>query len=308
MISFRSRPKKAWAGKKTSQASKDASTPMATPAKCSEQREKLLNMKIAQTIEYCAQVYNSSLVNASRVSLGCEKAHDVTLACTPFHTALAQNDVETVRTFFKLLDANNALRKFLCTTLVKHDKSESKLRKTMEEIHTNSWPECQRSAGIPPEARHAYVSGSISVLQPSLPIAMAALSGNLELIELLLENGADLQQTDARGNNILHCLVLLTHEQRRLAYSMFRKVLASVASLDDKRALALAENKRGHTPLDLAAQESAPRIVKYLLRLDGVYRFPLKRCGAYLHVMYDVSDYEKCQHKKVRFIVPSHLP
>ena len=122
-----------------------------------------------------------------------------------------------------------------------------------------------------------------------LPLALAACSGNSDLLKTVMKLVINMRQEDSSGNNILHCLVLLADEHPAVACDMYN-VLIEHADVDIKKKLLGAKNQQQHTPLSLAAHTCIPEIIHCILNTDGVYRFEMGISGPYRKIMYKFHD------------------
>jgi ankyrin repeat protein/preprotein translocase subunit SecA len=82
------------------------------------------------------------------------------------------------------------------------------------------------------------------------PLMLAASQGNICIIQLLLANGANIHAFDNRGDSVLHYAIIGESEEAAL-------LLASQVSQ-------LSPNRRGETPLILAAFNGKSALVRYL--------------------------------------------
>ena len=118
-----------------------------------------------------------------------------------------------------------------------------------------------------------------------LPLALAACSGNTEMLITVMELIRDMNQQDGSGNNIIHCLVLLSDEHPVVACDMY-STLMSHTDHSIRLKLLTTENQEQLTALSLAAHICVPEIMHCILHTDGVYRFELDINGPYKEVMY----------------------
>jgi len=88
------------------------------------------------------------------------------------------------------------------------------------------------------------------------PLLLAAAGGHYELVEFLVEKGADINAVDNKGRNVLHCAALGNIHQNTM-----KKLVAAAT----KKALA-AVDKRGYTPLHVAAMNGSTDALYAMLK------------------------------------------
>ena len=133
-------------------------------------------------------------------------------------------------------------------------------------------------------------------LEFELPLALAALSGNEEVLKMLTEHGCSYHNNDRKGNNIMHCLVLISKDDAKKACLVYGYIIGQL-SCEDKAILLSHKNVDGLTPLDLAASLCIPEMLLAFLRTDGVFRFIQRQAGVYHDVVYKLPKKE-FQHSK----------
>ena len=221
---------------------------------------------------------------------------------TPFHSALVRADFHLIHDVIsQLSDAD--LTRFAVSA------ATSSMCGAAAEAFNSGEVFQAHIAHLPPQYRETFTSLDVdgqlhkmstsscldAHLQPHLPLALAALSGDYGLIKLLLRHGADLNACDVNGNNIIHSLVIMCDNDSATcatAVQLLRCIQRDVASSADAKQLGLARNRRGETPLDLAASTGALDMIEALMTWNSVHRFVVGERGPHQHVLYDVSDYE----------------
>ncbi|XP_051891880.1 transient receptor potential cation channel subfamily V member 1 [Pristis pectinata] len=104
-----------------------------------------------------------------------------------------------------------------------------------------------------------------------LPLSLAACTNQLEVVNHLLENPyrqADIDAADSRGNNVLHALVAISDNSRentRFVTEMYDHLLRMGVKLKPQLNLESVTNKKGLTPLKLAAKTGKIEILKYII-------------------------------------------
>ena len=118
-----------------------------------------------------------------------------------------------------------------------------------------------------------------------LPLVLAACSGNTDMLITVMELITDMNQRDGSGNNIIHCLVLLSDEHPVVACEMYNTLMSHIDQ-NMKLKLLTTENHNQLTALSLAAHICVPEIMHCILNTDGVFRFALDINGPYREVKY----------------------
>ena len=106
-----------------------------------------------------------------------------------------------------------------------------------------------------------------------LSLALAACSGNVGLFTTLIELISDKSQQDTRGNNIIHCLVMLADDHPVLACHMYNALMSQTTDPGTRLKLLSSENSQKHTALSLAGELCIPEMIQCILQTDGVFRF-----------------------------------
>lgn len=92
-----------------------------------------------------------------------------------------------------------------------------------------------------------------------LPLSLAACTNQLSIVKFLLQNSwqtADISAGDSVGNTVLHALVEVadnTADNTKFVTSMYNEILILGAKLHPTLKLEELTNKKGLTPLALAA-------------------------------------------------------
>ncbi|XP_072909207.1 transient receptor potential cation channel subfamily V member 1-like isoform X3 [Hemitrygon akajei] len=104
-----------------------------------------------------------------------------------------------------------------------------------------------------------------------LPLSLAACTNQLEVVNHLLENPyrkADIGAVDSWGNNVLHALVSISDNSRentKFVTEMYDHLLRMGVKLRPQLSLESMTNKKGLTPLKLAAKTGKIEILKHII-------------------------------------------
>ena len=228
---------------------------------------------LAECCSYLKRMFNYSIDNNN------QKDEPLFLACTAFHTALAKGDIAYVRSIFATLSDRN-LSTFVANAPITFHSNKPILTEMMKAASTTRGQQRKSSMtflqlDVDVELNWQYPKEALLF---EYPLALAASSGNPEVVDILIQNGVDLCRTDTKGNSILHNLVLLSKEQPDVAVAMFKHIGYSIGmntGTELKHRLAFIENNEGETALEQAARLCLPEMLLAIIQWDNVYRFVL---------------------------------
>ena len=146
-----------------------------------------------------------------------------------------------------------------------------------------------------------------------LPLVMAGLHGCSETITALVEAGAEIHRQDDNGHNILHAIVCFSQRDQEKGCQLLQLVIDFVPTwiqlskdaphfrnMESEKygsncaiyQLFKTETLCGLTPLKLAVKFSLTKVVKFILNLDQVYRWPYVALSRDREMSYDVTEIE----------------
>ncbi|XP_069077536.1 transient receptor potential cation channel subfamily V member 1-like [Pleurodeles waltl] len=107
-----------------------------------------------------------------------------------------------------------------------------------------------------------------------LPLSLAACTNQLDIVKYLLQNQyqpANIAAKDSKGNTVLHALVEIadnTKENTKFVTKMYNSILILGAKIHPTKKLEDIANKKGLTPLKLAAKTGKIGVFAYILRRE----------------------------------------
>ncbi len=141
----------------------------------------------------------------------------------------------------------------------------------------------------------AFLRGRKAGLQDeSRPLFQCVLFGSFDVLRVLLGAGADVLQAPENRWNILHYLVIVSHENKKYeerAVHIYNQLLNELEETDIK-ALLMMEDKEGLRPLELAVHASCLQLFNAMINTSGVYLVNRERKGLKEISWYDITEYE----------------
>uniref|UniRef100_A0A670ZIQ4 Transient receptor potential cation channel subfamily V member 1 n=1 Tax=Pseudonaja textilis TaxID=8673 RepID=A0A670ZIQ4_PSETE len=150
-----------------------------------------------------------------------------------------------------------------------------------------------------------------------LPLSLAACTNQLNIVKFLLENPyqpANIATQDSIGNTVLHALVEIaddTDDNTKFVTKMYNDVLILGASINPTLRLEEIANRRGLTPLTLAAKTGKIQVFAYILRREMKEpecrhlsrKFTEWAYGPVHSSLYDLSSIDTCEKNSVLEII-----
>ncbi|XP_068600487.1 transient receptor potential cation channel subfamily V member 1, partial [Brachionichthys hirsutus] len=107
-----------------------------------------------------------------------------------------------------------------------------------------------------------------------LPLSLAACTNQPDMVDFLMENQyqkADAKQADSHGNTALHALVVVADnsaDNTEFVASMYDRILRNASKCHPKPNLEDIENKKGLTPLKMAAKTGKIGLFSHILKRE----------------------------------------
>ncbi|XP_045149274.1 transient receptor potential cation channel subfamily V member 1 [Echinops telfairi] len=150
-----------------------------------------------------------------------------------------------------------------------------------------------------------------------LPLSLAACTNQLGIVKFLLQNSwqpADLCARDSVGNTVLHALVEVadnTADNTKFVTSMYNEILILGAKLHPTLKLEELVNRKGLTPLSLAASTGKIGVLAYILQREIQEpecrhlsrKFTEWAYGPVHSSLYDLSCIDTCEKNSVLEVI-----
>uniref|UniRef100_A0A8D1YTC7 Transient receptor potential cation channel subfamily V member 1 n=1 Tax=Sus scrofa TaxID=9823 RepID=A0A8D1YTC7_PIG len=150
-----------------------------------------------------------------------------------------------------------------------------------------------------------------------LPLSLAACTNQLGIVKFLLQNSwhpADISARDSVGNTVLHALVEVadnTADNTKFVTSMYNEILILGARLHPTLKLEELTNKKGLTPLALAAKSGKIGVLAYILQREIQEpecrhlsrKFTEWAYGPVHSSLYDLSCIDTCEKNSVLEVI-----
>ncbi|XP_076436173.1 transient receptor potential cation channel subfamily V member 6-like [Babylonia areolata] len=149
-----------------------------------------------------------------------------------------------------------------------------------------------------------------TVMMGELPLSVAALTFNVDMLDVLLVRGARLHWRNTQGDTLLHSLirfaehhpdqeVQVTHMMRKVHERLQDPRFAPYPQVEP-RCVWLVENEEGLTALRLAAALALPSLFQFILHLEGVYNQLDRHDGLFDSLLYDVTEIDPVARQQWR--------
>jgi hypothetical protein len=129
----------------------------------------------------------------------------------------------------------------------------------------------------------------------SLPIILAAVHGDLEIVDLLCDDGASIYSKDVEGDNVIHALIWIAAfkpEKEKDLCVMFEKLMTLASTDENKKRLLIVEDIDGLRPFELASKLGTFLLFGRIVETEGVYKVVVAVSPIARKVRYDISEYE----------------
>ncbi|KAL8609585.1 hypothetical protein ACOMHN_023721 [Nucella lapillus] len=148
-----------------------------------------------------------------------------------------------------------------------------------------------------------------TVMMGELPLSVAALTFNLQMVDELLEKGARLEEVNSRGDTALHSLVRFARfyparegEVAAMLTQLHARLQQPAGEETDPRSVWLLENGEGVTVLRLTALLGLTELFGQVLQLEGVYCHLDRHDGLFDCLLYDVTEIDPVARHRWRAV------
>lgn len=159
-----------------------------------------------------------------------------------------------------------------------------------------------------------------TVMMGQLPLTVAALTGNTEIVDLLLEYGANLHDQNEKGDTVFHSLVKYAAIYPEKVMAIIQMLQYLNQELESKYQIDTTvynnsdedicrhihsfvwfmKNKENMTTLQLAAQHGVFQLFEVIINIRNVYCFIRENDG-----LYDVKEYDITEIDTVSIVLTS---
>ncbi|KAJ8300710.1 hypothetical protein KUTeg_022229 [Tegillarca granosa] len=163
-----------------------------------------------------------------------------------------------------------------------------------------------------------------TVMMGELPLSVAALKFNTEMVDLLLYHGAEINRRNTHGDTVFHSLIKYAAIYPDKIYDVIKmfdhlhKCLLdtspSLKHFDDADTMYYSyestyvwflRNNDGLAPFQLAASHGIPELFEYILNLKDVYYFVSTHDGLFDVKLYDITDIDTVSNLKATIAIKS---
>ncbi|KAK3605262.1 hypothetical protein CHS0354_037662 [Potamilus streckersoni] len=162
-----------------------------------------------------------------------------------------------------------------------------------------------------------------TVMMGELPLSVSALTFNHDMVSTLLQNGAEIDRKNTKGDTVFHTLIRFAAIYPQLlpnVLEMFQFLHEKITEMDtsknhedfyiaeydhsDQSYIYFIPNNEDLNPLQLCVFLSQPDIFQYLLNLEHVYCFQSDYDGLLDRKLYDVTEIDSLAMRK--WVVSQH--
>ncbi|XP_071086538.1 transient receptor potential cation channel subfamily V member 5-like [Haliotis cracherodii] len=231
------------------------------------------------------------LIDCDPGLINCKREGDEYCGQTPFHIAIAmassattdQLDLQEDMTDMTDMKDNQRpqfLPECMIDALIREDK-----KKINDKKHHSLLKKAMGS-----KVRGKKLRGT--VMLGGTPLSIAALKNDETMVKLLLNNNAELHDSDSVGNTVFHSLVLYASfypDKERDIINM----IDILAKSGKKRQNVQLENKQNQTALHLAAVLGLDNVFQHILDMEDAYKFFTSHDGVFDIYDCDVTEIDK---------------
>src|SRR6218665_139132 len=125
------------------------------------------------------------------------------------------------------------------------------------------------------------------------PFSLAVMHGSLGVSDVMIQNDVDVFLQEAKGYNVIHCLVCIAFYQPKQEQAVVRtyEKLCKMLSQESISKLLLMEDELGLRPLEFAAHFGTLQFMMALWETSGVYVVKQDIVGVFRYKWYDITEY-----------------
>ena len=134
----------------------------------------------------------------------------------------------------------------------------------------------------------------------SRPLFQCVTFGSFNILRVLLKHGADILQVAENRWNVIHYLIVVSHENVKFegkAVQIYRRLLEELAT-EDVQKLLMMEDTDGLRPLELAVHAGCLQMFNAIVNTPGIYLVNRQRKGLKEVCWYDITEYEDVNFRK----------
>src|SRR6218665_2464418 len=141
------------------------------------------------------------------------------------------------------------------------------------------------------------------------PFSLAVMHGSLGVCDVMIQNDVDVFLQEAKGYNVIHCLVCIAFYQPEHEKAVVRtyEKLCKMLSQESAAKLLLMEDELGLRPLEFAANLGTLQFMMALWETRRVYMVRQDIVGIFRYKWYDITEYMLTGSGKARHYLKSPL-
>ena len=190
-----------------------------------------------------------------------------TLPWTEFHSAILRSDFNFVTAILQC-HPDPEFARFLCNSQIDTDAETGNHGNIIAfEENTTDRSVMRNFLESSPIGKFSFRDmvekySTYKTIAGTLPLTFACFTGSIDMVCLLLDNGASIHATDAYRANIVHNVVFISTFDANFTLAVYWEILNRVQNVNERYKLLTAENILGLNPLDGALKLSRLEFIK----------------------------------------------